>query len=65
MANCCNYCDTRKPTPTKDYPYGTKIMFIGDDWFEFCEDCGSNPEYSLTNSETNETATLAEVFEML
>ncbi len=60
MANHCGFCDNRRPEPTEDYPHGTKMMILGDDWFEFCENCGDS--VSLTNSETGEEKTLAEIF---
>ena len=60
MANHCGFCDTRRPPPTEDYPHGTKIMVMGDDWVEFCEPCGDR--YTLTNGETGEEKTLAEIF---
>ena len=37
-------------------------MLLGDDWYEFCEDCGNDPQYSLTNTESGECVTLEEVF---
>ena len=60
MANHCGFCDTRRPEPTEDYPHGTKMMILGDDWFEFCEPCGDSVK--LTNNETGEEKTLAEIF---
>jgi len=65
MANHCGYCDTRRPEPTVNYPDGTKLMQLGDNWHEFCENCGNDPQYSLTNTESGERATLEEVFEMI
>jgi hypothetical protein len=65
MANHCQYCDTRRPQPTERFSSGTKIMVLGTDWFEFCESCGDDKKYSLTNSETGEQKTLDEVFESL
>ena len=60
MAIHCGFCDTRRPEPTEDYPHGTKMMIMGDDWFEFCEPCGNSVK--LTNNETGEEKTLAEIF---
>ena len=59
MANHCGFCDTRRPTPTDAYPHGTKMMVLGGDWFELCEPCGDSVK--LTNSETGEEKTLAEI----
>lgn len=63
MANHCGFCDTRRPTPTESYPHGTKMMVLGNDWMEFCESCGDS--VMLTNGETGEEKTLAEVFDNL
>ena len=64
MANHCGFCDTRRPQPTEDYPHGTRMLIINDDWLEFCESCGDNPEYSLELTATGEMVTLRGVFEM-
>jgi|TARA_R100000482_G_scaffold117405_1_gene60975 hypothetical protein len=65
MANHCGFCDTRRPVETENYPHGTKIMVLGEDWYEFCEKCGNNPDFSLTNGETGETLTLEQVFTLI
>lgn len=65
MANHCGFCNTRRPPATENYPHGTKMMVLGRDWFEFCEKCGNDPEFSLTNNETGEVFTLEQVFETL
>ena len=65
MANHCSYCDTRRPAPTPNYPHGTRMMVIEDQWCEFCEKCGDDSNFSLTNAETGETATLAEVYDLI
>ena len=62
MANHCSYCDTRRPAQSYEYPHGTKLMIIQGEWYEFCESCGNDPQYSFTNSVTGELATMAEVF---
>tara|TARA_R100000306_G_C4293462_1_gene101342 strand:- start:365 stop:493 length:129 start_codon:yes stop_codon:yes gene_type:complete len=36
------------------------MMVLGSDWVEFCEPCGDR--YTLTNGETGEEKTLAEIF---
>tara|TARA_R110002020_G_scaffold213289_6_gene420053 strand:+ start:1194 stop:1427 length:234 start_codon:yes stop_codon:yes gene_type:complete len=61
MANHCSYCDTRRPTPTPEYPDGTKLMIVQGEWYEFCESCGNDPQYSFISSVTGEKATMAEV----
>ena len=65
MANHCGFCDTRRPQPTDEYPHGTKMMIINDDWLEFCQHCGDDPEYVLTHAISGDTYTLNEVFEGL
>ena len=62
MASHCSFCDTRRPTPTEEYPHGTKVMIIQGEWYEFCESCGNDPQYSFINSITGKPATMAEVF---
>lgn len=54
MADHCNFCDTRRPCG------GTNILVAGDNWFEFCPTCGELE--TLTNAETGETITVAELF---
>lgn len=54
MANYCSFCDTRRPEG------GTNTLVLGDDWLEFCEPCGEKE--TLTNRNTGEIKTLAEVF---
>ena len=63
MANHCGFCDTRRPSPTPDFPHGTKIMVLGEQWFEFCEDCST--KHLLTNEKTGEEKSLAEVWELV
>jgi hypothetical protein len=69
----CSYCKTRYPTVTADYPCGTRLMLLQETskfktaedglFFEFCESCGSNPQYARTNGETGELVTLAQHWE--
>ena len=63
MANYCGFCDTHRPPATEGYEYGTRLMMLGHDWFEFCQPCGKKIE--VTNSKTNETLTLHDLSESL
>jgi len=42
---------------------GTNTLVLGSDWLEFCEPCGNKE--TLTNGETGEVKTLAEVFDLV
>ena len=42
---------------------GTNILVLGSDWLEFCEPCGNKE--TLTNGDTGEVKTLAEVFDLV
>ncbi len=53
MSDYCNICDTRRPAG------GTQHLVLGDDWLEYCQSCGDTE--TLTNSETGEVKTIAEV----
>ena len=57
MADHCCFCDTRRPMG------GTNTLVLGSDWLEFCEPCGNKE--TLTNGETGEVKTLAEVFDLV
>lgn len=56
MADHCCFCDTRRP------PGGTNCLILngGELWLEFCSTCGETEK--LTNAETGETVTVAELF---
>ena len=54
MAYHCSICDTRR------YCGPTNILVLDGQWIEFCESCGDR-EY-LTNRETGEEMTIANVF---
>lgn len=56
MADHCSFCDTRRPEG------GTNMLILGTDWLEFCTTCGDTE--TLSNSETGETKTVREVFDM-
>jgi hypothetical protein len=53
MSDYCNICDTRRPVG------GTQHLVLGDDWLEYCQPCGDTE--TLTNPETGEVKTIAEV----
>ena len=53
MADQC-FCDTAVLWAA------TNTLVLGGDWLEFCEPCGKE---TLTNGETGEVKTLAEVFD--
>ena len=57
MANHCFFCDTRRPMG------GTNTLILGGDWLEFCEPCGDKE--TLTNRDTGEVKTVAEVFALV
>jgi hypothetical protein len=57
MADHCTFCDTRRPSG------GTNTLVLGGDWLEFCEPCGETE--TLTNRDTGEVKTLAEVFTLV
>jgi len=57
MADHCCFCDTRRPMG------GTNTLVLGSDWLEFCEPCGNKE--TLTNGDTGEVKTLAEVFDLV
>jgi hypothetical protein len=42
---------------------GTNILVLGSDWLEFCEPCGNKE--TLTNGDTGEVKTIAEVFALV
>jgi len=42
---------------------GTNTLVLGGDWLEFCEPCGDKE--TLTNRETGEVKTVAEVFALV
>lgn len=54
MAYHCSICDTRR------YCGPTKILVLDGNWYEFCEHCGDR--HYLTNRETGEEMTIANVF---
>tara|TARA_Y100000034_G_scaffold126483_1_gene177784 strand:- start:442 stop:801 length:360 start_codon:yes stop_codon:yes gene_type:complete len=56
MADHCVFCDYHRP------PRGTNMLVLGDQWLEFCSDCGERE--TLTNGETGETLCIADVFEL-
>lgn len=56
MADHCSFCDTRRPVG------GTNILVLNGDWLEFCKPCGDSEK--LTNSQTGETKTIREVFDL-
>ena len=58
MSDYCNICDTRRPQG------GTQHLVLneGELWLEYCQTCGDNEK--LTNPETGEFKTIAEVSKM-
>ena len=58
MSDYCNICDTRRPQG------GTQHLVLneGELWLEYCQTCGDNEK--LTNPETGEVKTIAEVAKM-
>jgi hypothetical protein len=56
MSSYCNICDTPRP------PEGTNSLVLngGSLWIEFCPMCGETE--TLTNPETKEVVTIAELF---
>jgi hypothetical protein len=56
MADHCSICDTRRPHG------GTNHLVLngGAFWIEFCGPCGESE--TLTNADTGETLTVAELF---
>ena len=58
MSDYCNICDTRRPDG------GTQhlVLNAGELWLEYCQTCGDNE--TLTNPETGEVKTIAEVAKM-
>ena len=55
MANQCCYCNVRH--------IDTNMLVLGDNWIEFCEECG--PLNTVTNRDTGETMTISAVFDRL
>ena len=55
MSDYCNICETRRPEG------GTQHLVLNDGklWLEYCKTCGENE--TLTNAETGETKTIAEL----
>ena len=52
MADCCNYCEEKKPT-------NHLVLNGGDLWIEFCADCAQSQ--TLING-AGETLTLQQIF---
>jgi translation initiation factor 2 beta subunit (eIF-2beta)/eIF-5 len=55
MANECCYCGERH--------IDTSMLILGENWIEFCEECGSKE--TVTNVETKETITIKQLFDRL
>lgn len=54
MADLCRFCGARNPKG------GVKVLILGDDWVEFCVDCGDKPLFE--NKETGEIISPNELF---